>query len=141
MQKGCSYAVVQNLTKQSELSVITMDSFGRFPLHWACGHRDTSVETVHHLLEIYPQAAIIRDDSDQTPVELAQRCKAHPRIILELSMAQQRLWKGMWKLPPSKAKRRGRPIKVVPTSKYAMDDISCISSRGVSQYERMRYVI
>jgi hypothetical protein len=63
---GADFAVIRRLTAHSTLAASSLDSFRRFPLHWACARVSSSpknqqkqtatAETIRYLLELFPEA-------------------------------------------------------------------------------------
>jgi hypothetical protein len=154
VEVGCDISVIQCLTATTDLPAFTMDVWGRFPLHIACasgprrgrGMMTNTVQTINHLLEIYPQAVIVPDLSGKTPLQLVQNrgSAADKRILLTLRMVQNLLRKTE---TPSVAKTASstteeevpddmhRLVMKYITSTCALcdDDLSSVGSRGVSR--------
>jgi hypothetical protein len=92
---GADLAVIRRLTAHSTLAASSMDSFRRFPLHWACAGVSSatstagssssqgrtggsqpailavSAETIRYLLELFPEAMTVKDCGGKTPYDLA----------------------------------------------------------------------
>jgi hypothetical protein len=92
--QGADLAVIRRLTAHSTLAASSMDSFRRFPLHWACAGVSSatstgssssqgrkggaqqaivavSAETIRYLLELFPEAMTVKDCGGKTPYDLA----------------------------------------------------------------------
>lgn len=147
VESGCDISVIKRLTASSELPAITMDSYGRFPLHWgACSAstrrgrsmKNNAVDTVSHLVELYPHAAIVPDSSGKTPWDLAVDKGADKRIALSLIMVQQIIRKsapGSVERTASTAEFSAVP-RVVAHARDESDDLSSVGSRGASRPRR-----
>jgi hypothetical protein len=155
VEVGCDISVIQCLTATTDLPAFTMDVWGRFPLHIACacsprrgrGMMTNTVQTINHLLEIYPQAVMVPALSGKTPLQLVQSrgtTVADKRILLTLKMVQHLLRKSatpsVAKTASSTTEEEGtddihRLVMKYITSTCALcdDDLSSVGSRGVSR--------
>jgi hypothetical protein len=152
---GCDISVVKCLTVSSDLPAFTMDNMGRFPLHIACclsprrgrGMIQNTEQIINHLLEVYPQAAIVPDLSGKTPLQLLLSrgvSSKERRIVLTLRMVEQILSK---ESTPSVARTStstadelselqhlvSNYILISIASMKENDDMSSVGSRGVSR--------
>jgi hypothetical protein len=150
VEAGCDISVIKRLTASSELPVLTMDSAGRFPLHYACGPpargrgmKHNAVDTVNHLVEIYPKAVIVTDSSGKTPFDLATDHKADKRILLGLTMVQQILRKSA----PGSVERTTSTTTFADVPHFVsrnaedIDDMSSVGSRGISRHRRRSMLV
>jgi hypothetical protein len=155
VEVGCDISVIKCLTASSDLPAFTMDIMGRFPLHIACyssprrgrGMLQNTEQIINHLLEIYPQAAIVPDLTGKTPLQLLLSrgiTVYERRIVLTLRMVQQILSK---ESTPSIALTSTSTSDELSdlqrlVSNYVLinksltkehDDMSSVGSRGVSR--------
>jgi hypothetical protein len=153
VEVGCDISVIKCLTSSSDLPAFTMDNMGRFPLHIACyssprrgrGMLENTEQIINHLLEIYPQAAIVPDLTGRTPLQLFVSrgiSSQERRVVLTLRMVQQVLSK---ESTPSVTKTSTSTndetsdihhlvsnfVLVNLATDY--DDLSSVGSRGVSR--------
>lgn len=119
--RGCHVSVIARLTSTSSLScpAAAMDVMKRCPLHWACcmdipnSHCDGSssigsfkrfrkpsidfgenmVAVVQLLIRSYPQAVVIPDINDKTPLDLAYDNRLDKRILFSLFRAAENITK------------------------------------------------
>lgn len=109
---GRDLDIIRRLTAQSTLPASTMDSSRRFPLHWACAatasasSRDESRRTaavVRYLLELYPEAMMVKDATGQTPLDLSahQSSNGRRQRTVSATLIQLDLHTALWKLLPS----------------------------------------
>jgi hypothetical protein len=152
---GCDISVIKCLTASSDLPAFTMDIMGRFPLHIACclsprrgrGMVQNTEQIINHLLEVYPQAAIVPDLTGKTPRQLLLAkgvSGTERRIVLTLRMVEQILNK---ESTPSVARTStstsdeysdlqhlvSNCILISIAAMKENDDMSSIGSRGVSR--------
>jgi hypothetical protein len=157
---GCGISVIKCLTATSDLPAFTMDTVGRFPLHIACclsprrgrGMIENTEQIINHLLEVYPQAAIVPDLTGKTPLQLLLGrgvSSSERRIVLTLRMVEQILSK---ESTPSVARTStstadelselqnlvSNYIFISIASMKENDDMSSVGSRGVSQSRPQR---
>ena len=155
VEVGCDITVIKCLTASSDLPAFTMDTMGRFPLHTACylsprrgrGMIQNTEQIINHLLEVYPQAAIVPDLTGKTPLQLLLSkgvSNKERRIILTLRMVQQILSKestpSVTKTSTSTADEISELhhlvsniILITTASRKENDDMSSVGSRGVSR--------
>jgi hypothetical protein len=154
VEVGCDISVIKCLTASSDLPAFTMDNTGRFPLHIACyasprrgrGMLTNTEQTINHLLEIYPQAAIVPDLTGRTPLQLFVSrgiSSKERRIVLTLRMVQQLLSKE--ESTPSVTKTSTSTADEISDIHHLVsnfilvnfaadqDDMSSVGSRGVSR--------
>ena len=127
-QRGSDISVVQRLTAASELPALTLDSLGRFPLHYACMNRSPgAIDIVHHLLDLYPQAVTVHDSTNCTPLDLAVKVRQHPHVLLELSMVHRTMVMQRF------GKKKTIPGLIQTNKRACMDgeDVSTLGSVGV----------
>lgn len=158
VEVGCDISVIKCLTASSDLPAFTMDTMGRFPLHIACylsprrgrGMVQNTEQIINHLLEVYPQAAIVPDLTGKTPLQLLLSrgvCSKERRIVLTLRMVQQILSKestpSVTKTSTSTADELSELQHLVSNfiliniaSMKENDDMSSVGSRGVSRSRR-----
>lgn len=103
--RGCDIEVVRRLLQgeAGDLPATTMDARGRLPLHWACTYArrrgffsskksaDNAVKNAYMLVRAYPHAKIIKDEMNETPLDLARKNKADERIIAALHPTRRQL--------------------------------------------------
>ena len=161
VEMGCDISVIKCLTASSDLPAFTMDTMGRFPLHIACclsprrgrGMVQNTEQIINHLLEVYPQAAIVPDLTGKTPLQLLLGrgvSSKERRIVLTLRMVQQILSK---ESNPSVARTSTSTADEISelqhlVSNYILisyasmkenDDMSSVGSRGVSRSRRPQH--
>lgn len=139
---GADLAMIRRLTAHSTLAASSMDSFRRFPLHWACAgvtstgssgssparrrkQRGTqparaaavAADTIHFLLELFPEAMTVKDIGGKTPFDLATAQQQHHTALSSLlplrnhqqqqarrvtmTRIQLELTTALWKLMPT----------------------------------------
>jgi hypothetical protein len=118
---ACHSDVIHRLSNGSSAeSLVTaalmLDAWQRCPLHWACSHKnarvgpdnnifsklrcqfnnedDDMVYSVSILIEAYPEATLIRDLDGMTPLDLALKYEADPKIIALVDFAAKRVSRG-----------------------------------------------
>jgi Ankyrin repeats (3 copies) len=104
---GCDIEVVRRLLSggASELPALTLDHYGRLPLHWACTNvkrhgtffitskkeLDNTVKNAYILIRAFSNAKLYKDEHNQTPMDLALEHKVDERIIAALHPSRKQI--------------------------------------------------
>lgn len=157
---GCDISILKRLTKMSHIAVFHHDNLGRLPLHCLCSKDDcvswpppskrkvkrdsqNTVQCIHLLVDIHPQACIMRDIAGRTPLDLAVENRMDQSVLSALRAKTPHLQqrqpgrfrhsKSLVRSATTKSMSTTRewlPIQIVSAASANDDDVSSVGLRS-----------